>query len=73
MADKRLLLVCRNGGGGGGELDDMDESQIERIGNQDEDEDELIQFHAHSSPSPERWDVLGLGQAMVSFILSMIK
>lgn len=56
-------MVARNGGGGE-ELDDMDEGQIENIGGQDEDDEEWIQAHASSS-SPERWDVLGLGQAMV--------
>lgn len=67
MADKRQFLVCSNGGGGG-EVDDMDEGQIERIGVHDEDDDEFIQPHSnHSSSSPDRWDVLGLGQAMVSF------
>ena len=57
-------MVSRNGGGG--ELDDMDEGQIENIGDQDEDDEEWTQAHASSSSSsPERWDVLGLGQAMV--------
>ncbi|KAL0659872.1 hypothetical protein Bca4012_080457 [Brassica carinata] len=66
-AEKRQLglMVARNGGGGE-ELDDMDEGQIENIGGQDEDDEEWIQAHASSS-SPERWDVLGLGQAMVDF------
>ncbi|KAH0935665.1 hypothetical protein HID58_012782 [Brassica napus] len=62
------LMVSRNGGGG--ELDDMDEGQIENIGDQDEDDEEWTQAHASSSSSsssPERWDVLGLGQAMVDF------
>lgn len=59
-------MLSRNGGGGG-ELDDMDECQIESIGGQDEDDEEMTQAHASSS-SPERWDVLGLGQAMVSFL-----
>lgn len=70
MADKRQLglMVCRNGGGG--ELDDMDEGAIERIGDQDEDDEEFTQGHANSSSSPERWDVLGLGQAMVSFFVA---
>lgn len=69
MADNyNRQLVCRIGGCGGGvELDDMDECEIQRIGNQDEDDDEFIQVHASSAASPERWDVLGLGQAMVSF------
>ncbi|CAH2077763.1 unnamed protein product [Thlaspi arvense] len=69
MAEKRNLglMVPRNGGGGGGELDDMDEGEIERIGDQDEDDEELIEGHPISSSSPERWDVLGLGQAMVDF------
>ncbi|KAL0739064.1 hypothetical protein Bca4012_015274 [Brassica carinata] len=65
-AEKRQLglMVSRNGG----ELDDMDEGQIERIGGQDEDDEECTQGHASSSSSsPERWDVLGLGQAMVDF------
>ncbi|KFK29284.1 hypothetical protein AALP_AA7G113600 [Arabis alpina] len=65
IAEKRHLglMVSRNDGAGG--LDDMDEGQIERIGNQDEDDDEFMQGHAANSP--ERWDVLGLGQAMVDF------
>lgn len=67
MADKKKKrqLVSRNGGG----LDDLDEGEIERIGGQDEDdEEESIEGHLDNSPSssPERWDVLGLGQAMVS-------
>ncbi|CAA7039692.1 unnamed protein product [Microthlaspi erraticum] len=73
MAEKRQLglmvsAATRNDGGGGG-LDDLDEGEIERIGNQDEDDEELIeQGHVNtSSSSPERWDVLGLGQAMVDF------
>ncbi|ESQ54511.1 hypothetical protein EUTSA_v10025109mg [Eutrema salsugineum] len=67
MAEKRQLglKVSRNGGDGG--LDDLDEGEIERIGEQDEDDDELIEGHHVSSSSPERWDVLGLGQAMVDF------
>ncbi|CAN8326138.1 unnamed protein product [Cochlearia groenlandica] len=65
MAEKSQL--CKNnGGGGGGEVDDMDEGEIGRIGNQEDDDDELIEPSAASS-SPERWDVLGLGQAMVNF------
>ncbi|CAH8275147.1 unnamed protein product [Arabidopsis lyrata] len=69
MADNyNRQLVCRIGGCGGGvELDDMDECEIQRIGNHDEDDDEFIQVHASSAASPERWDVLGLGQAMVDF------
>ncbi|XP_013600823.1 PREDICTED: uncharacterized sugar kinase slr0537-like [Brassica oleracea var. oleracea] len=51
-ADKKRQMVSRNG-------------EIERIGGQDE---ELIQGHDdHSPSSPDRWDVLGLGQAMVDF------
>uniref|UniRef100_A0A1J3DWR1 Carbohydrate kinase PfkB domain-containing protein n=1 Tax=Noccaea caerulescens TaxID=107243 RepID=A0A1J3DWR1_NOCCA len=74
MAEKRQLglmvsAATRNDGGGGG-LDDLDEGEIERIGNQDEDDEELIEeghVDSSSSSSPERWDVLGLGQAMVDF------
>ncbi|KAJ4868605.1 pfkB-like carbohydrate kinase family protein [Raphanus sativus] len=67
LAEKRQLgLMLSRNGGGGGELDDMDECQIESIGGQDEDDEEMTQAHASSS-SPERWDVLGLGQAMVDF------
>lgn len=76
MAEKRQLglmvsAATRNDGGGGG-LDDLDEGEIERIGNQYEDDEELIEeghvdSSSSSSSSPERWDVLGLGQAMVSF------
>lgn len=54
-------MVSRNG--------EFDEGEIERIGGQDE---ELIQGHDDNSPSsPDRWDVLGLGQAMVSLSLSL--
>ena len=65
-AEKRQLglMVSRNGGEG--ELDDMDEGEIQRIGGGEEDDEEWTQGHASSS-SPERWDVLGLGQAMVDF------
>ncbi|XP_010433342.1 PREDICTED: uncharacterized protein LOC104717471 [Camelina sativa] len=67
MADKRdLCLVLCSTNGGGGELDDMDEGEIERIGNQDEEDDDDF-IIGHSNTSPERWDVLGLGQAMVDF------
>lgn len=73
VAEKRQLglMVSRNGEGGG-ELDDMDEGQIESICGQDEDDEEWTQAHtsSSSSSSPERWDVLGLGQAMVSFLSS---
>lgn len=53
-------MVSRNGG-----LDDLDEGEIERIGGQDEDDDDEEEAHPHSPSSPDRWDVLGLGQAMV--------
>ncbi|VVB11290.1 unnamed protein product [Arabis nemorensis] len=67
IAEKRQLglMVSRNDVGG--ELDDMDEGEIGRIGGQDEDDEDFIEAHANSSSSPERWDVLGLGQAMVDF------
>ena len=56
-ADKKRQMVSRNG-------------EIERIGGQDE---ELIQGHDdHSPSSPDRWDVLGLGQAMVSLFPAYI-
>ena len=63
-ADKKRQMVSRNG--------EFDEGEIERIGGQDEDDEELVEGHDDNSPSsPDRWDVLGLGQAMVSLSLSL--
>ena len=63
-AAKKRQMVSRNG--------EFDEGEIERIGGQDEDDEELVEGHDDNSPSsPERWDVLGLGQAMVSLSLSL--
>ncbi|XP_010550983.1 PREDICTED: uncharacterized protein LOC104821716 [Tarenaya hassleriana] len=79
MAEKRQLGfwvsdVCRYGrrsNSNGGDFDDADEGEEEEndvVGDEsEEDEEEIEGGDVSSSSSPERWDVLGLGQAMVDF------
>ncbi|KAL5834649.1 hypothetical protein ACOSQ4_014146 [Xanthoceras sorbifolium] len=59
--------VCRSGGGRGGDLvgdDEEEEEEEEKVVVEDE---EFEGISGSSSVLPERWDVLGLGQAMVDF------
>ncbi|KAK2658380.1 hypothetical protein Ddye_004913 [Dipteronia dyeriana] len=55
--------VCRSGGGRGGDLE-ADDEDVEKEELEAEDFEVII---GPSSVLPDRWDVLGLGQAMVDF------
>ncbi|KAK3229392.1 hypothetical protein Dsin_001273 [Dipteronia sinensis] len=58
--------VCRSGGGRGGDLegDDEDDEDVEE---EELEAEDFEGINGSSSVLPDRWDVLGLGQAMVDF------
>lgn len=61
---------CRSDKRGDFGKSEDDEEETDGDTEEEEEEEELKEISGSSSSLPERWDVLGLGQAMVIFISS---